>query len=822
MIYPDVLQAIGHTPLVEIRRLNPYPGVKILAKLEAKNPGGSIKDRVALAMIEAAERAGELTPGKTVIEATSGNTGIGLAMVCAVKGYPLRLLMASTASRERRQIMLAYGAEIQLTPGHLSTDGAIEEAYRMAREEGDKYVLMDQFNNPASIDAHYHGTGPEIWEQTNGQVTHVVATLGTSGTIMGIAKRLRELSDTAKVIALEPHPSHKLQGLKNMHASYPPGIFDRRGPHEIRPVEDEPSFEMCRRLAREEGLFVGMSAGAAMAGAVELAGELHAKGEPGLIVVIFPDGGERYLSTPLFAPPPARGLRLFDVAAGKRAMLATETVGEAPAAGLFTLGPALDRLDEVDAWRRVILMDMMTARLRRAGREARAVVSLADMDDNALHAARDATLPREEYARRALDYAHALGKTLGVGETLSFRLAGDSAETGLAICRKLLAKGAAYEKLRSVYFDVLRAPDYGAMSSVDLDKLSLGKTVDLDEYAKDNPKDFTLLKRASLQDLKTGDCMKTEWGNVRPSWFLQHAAVAVDSLDQVSVFLASEAHSFPHLENFRAILAIGRGVAPEAWLLCGRAHAEDKDATGQEPPQATAHGGSHEPAGAGTVAAASAFFADGQETSSSAVGEATIRPGVKRLLEAMPPQALRMWLLSTAYRKPLVISEQSLAMWRKNQARTQHAAGELVLAAGDAPPPSQPGDVAGTLLQALDDAVDDDLSLHDFWPALFAFCRSAVTRIKNDAMPPEEAADCWRALREVDAVLRMLDHDALPLPRSQWPPEAAALAAQRETARAAKDFAKADALRGELAALGFDVEDAPGGARLVPRRREEA
>ena len=175
----DILRLVGHTPLVEIRRLNPYANVKIMAKIESMNPGGSIKDRVAVAMIEAAEETGQLNPDKVIIEATSGNTGIGLAMVAAVKGYKMMLIMPDSASEERKRIMRGYGAEIRLTPGRLGTDGAIELAYRLAREEPQKYVLMDQFNNPASIAAHYNGTGLEIWEQTGGAVTHAVATLGT-------------------------------------------------------------------------------------------------------------------------------------------------------------------------------------------------------------------------------------------------------------------------------------------------------------------------------------------------------------------------------------------------------------------------------------------------------------------------------------------------------------------------------------------------------------------------------------------------------------------------------------------------------------------
>ncbi|TVM36455.1 cysteine synthase [Oceanidesulfovibrio marinus] len=764
VINADVLQAIGNTPLVTINRMNPNPRVKILAKLEGKNPGGSIKDRVGLALIEAAEKSGELVPGKIVIEATSGNTGIGLAMVCAVKGYPLRLLMASTASRERKQILLAYGASIQLTPGHLSTDGAIEEAYRMAREEPDKYVLMDQFNNRASIDAHYYGTGLEIWEQTGGEVTHVVATLGTSGTVMGITKRLKEMNPATKMIALEPRPGHKIQGLKNMHASYPPGIFDRHVPDEIRPVDDEESFEACRRLAREEGLLVGMSSGAAMAGAMRLAKEL----DSGTIVVLFPDGGERYLSTPLFAPPPERGVRVFDLARGESTIVATETMGEAPTAGFFTIGPALDRLGDLDAWRRILSLDLMTRYLNGQGRKAKAVVSLADLDDSALKAARAAGLSRKEHAGRALDQVKELAARLGVSDAVSFHLAGNHQETALDICRKLLAKGAAYEKLRSVYFDVLRYADYGRMTSMDLEKISLGKTVDLAEYAKDNPKDFTLLKRASLEDLKHDDIVKTEWGNVRPSWFLQHAAVAADTLGEIAGFMASEAHVFPHLENFRAILAIGRSLEPGAWLVANHVTSE--------------------------------------------IGGAELAD----LLRDAPARLVRMWYLSTSYRKPLSLSDKSFAMWKRNHAKVLHAAGDLHLAADGAKPLADTPKAAAALEAALGESLEDDLSLHRFWPELFSFCRTAAQLGAHGAMNPAEAASMENALLDVDAVLGVLGENSLPLPATKWPAEVAALVAEREQARQDKDFGKADELRDILRSKGYEVEDAPQGTRLFP------
>ena len=306
-LFEGVLKTIGNTPLVEIRKLNPNKNVKIYAKLESFNPGGSVKDRPALYMIERAEERGELTHDRIILEATSGNTGIGLAMVAAAKGYRLCLTLSESASEERKKILKALGAELRFTPAALGTDGAIEEAYSIMRENPDKYFLVDQFNNEDNIAAHYHGTAVEIWQQTGGKVTLLVATLGTSGTAMGCARRLKEYNPDIRIVGVEPYMGHKIQGLKNMKESYRPGIFDKSRLDEKVNILDEDAYEMARRLLREEGIFAGMSCGAAMHVAVEKAKEL----KEGLIVVILPDSAERYLSTELFADKEKSTLRFL-------------------------------------------------------------------------------------------------------------------------------------------------------------------------------------------------------------------------------------------------------------------------------------------------------------------------------------------------------------------------------------------------------------------------------------------------------------------------------------------------------------------------------
>jgi len=292
----DILEAIGNTPLVALRRLSPGPGVTILGKLEGCNPGGSVKDRAAYYMVQRAEMAGELTPGKTILEATSGNTGIALAMIGAAKGYPVKLVIPGCVSTERLRILEAFGAEVVLTPAGEGTDGAIRKAQEIFRGEPDKYFMPDQFSNGYNILAHYETTAPEILAQTNGSLDVVVAGMGTTGTIMGIARYLRERKPQVKIVGVEPVKGHAIQGLKNMEESIVPPIYDPALLDEKITVNDDEAFEMARLLATREGVFVGMSGGAAVAGALKVARQVRG----GVIVVILPDRGDRYLSTTLF------------------------------------------------------------------------------------------------------------------------------------------------------------------------------------------------------------------------------------------------------------------------------------------------------------------------------------------------------------------------------------------------------------------------------------------------------------------------------------------------------------------------------------------
>jgi S-sulfo-L-cysteine synthase (O-acetyl-L-serine-dependent) len=293
----NVLELIGNTPLVRINRLNPNPNAIIYAKLEGNNPGGSIKDRIALRMIEQAEREGKLCNGKTIIEPTSGNTGIGLAMVSVVKGYAIEIVMSEAVSLERRKILQAYGAKLTLTPAELGTDGAILKAHELVKNNPDKYFMPDQFSNEYNKIAHYETTAREIIRQTDGKINHFVSAIGTSGTIMGVGKYLREFNPHITISCAHPVKGHYIQGLKNMEEAIVPSIYNPTKIDNQIMVDTKDAFEMTRKLARLEGIFSGMSSGAAMIAAIEIARKAK---ENEIIVVIFPDRGDRYLSTSLF------------------------------------------------------------------------------------------------------------------------------------------------------------------------------------------------------------------------------------------------------------------------------------------------------------------------------------------------------------------------------------------------------------------------------------------------------------------------------------------------------------------------------------------
>jgi len=762
----SILELIGETPIVRLNKLNPDPRVEVYVKLEYFNPGGSIKDRPALAMIEAAEASGELTPGKTVIEATSGNTGIGLAMVCAVKGYRLVLAMSESASEERKRILRALGAEILLTPAHLGTDGAIEEVYRMARENPDAYFLVDQFNNPHNPASH-KSTAREIWEQTEGQVTHVVATMGTTGTLMGLARYLKGYRSSIKIIGVEPYLGHALQGLKNLKESYVPGIFVKGLADDIVNVEDEEAFETARRLAKEEGLFLGMSSGAAVAAALRLAREL----ERGLIVAIAPDGGERYLSTQLFAEKEIPTLRVYNTLTRAKEAFEPLRAGEAT---LFVDGPALNAHISLEVARRLVLADLLQRYLRFRGFKVKKLVSLIDLDDRAIAGAEAAGQDlaaftghfREEFFRDL--------QSLRIDTGGLFPLASEHVDDMIGLTRRLLERGYAYEKLRSVYFDIARFKDYGHLSGVDLSKIRVGKTVDLDDYAKENPRDFTLLKRAKLGELKKGLCFTTPWGKVRPSWHLECAAMAVKLLGTSADFhVGSIASLFPHEENENALFAAATGKPLARFWLHGER-----------------------------------VLREGRPLREA--GEVTVRD---LLQQGYKGEDIRFFLLGTHYRKPLSFSLASLKAAARSRARLDHFLTRLTtVTAGEDTGLKQAEEKLFQVKKEVTQALDDDLNISRALSALFNLVGAINGDLDRGNLGQKGAHAVLTRMAEIDDLLGVMN-----FPEASHDAHIEARLAEREAARRRQDWDTADAIRAQLAAQGIEVIDTPAGPRW--RRR---
>ena len=763
----NIIELIGNTPLVELRRLNPADGrVQLYGKLESSNPGGSIKDRVALSMVEAGERSGELTHDKILLEATSGNTGIGMAMMCAAKRYRCQLIMPESASIERRLIMQAYGAEIILTPAKRKTDGAIEKAYALAREFPERYFLADQFNNPANWQAHYKTTAPEIWAQTEGRVTDIVTTLGTSGTAMGLSRWFREHHPEVRVIAVEPYPGHKIQGLKNMKESYRPGIFDKTLPHAIVNVADEDAFSAARRLAAEEGVFAGMSSGAALFAAIERAREL----DSGCIVAILPDGGERYLSTTLFKPqqqaePEVSQLKLFNTMSRRKEVFRPLHPDRVT---LYACGPTAFTSPNLAHCRRFIVADLIGRALRFCGYTVASYMNFTDLDDNTIAGAIAANEDLRDFTGRYIAEFKQAAETLGVEPAAGHPLASEHVADMIEIAHTLIHKGYAYEKLGSIYFDISKFKKYGQLSGIDLRKIKLGQTVDLDNYEKENPRDFTLLKRSTLAELKTGLFYETDWGNARPGWHIECSAMATRYLGEtIDIHTASQDLMFPHHENEIAIAEAltGKPLA-NYWLHSGQ------------------------------------LLRDGRKMAGDTGNVVTLQEVLDR---GYTGREVRFMLLGVYYRKPLPFSFRRLNAARTALRRIDEFTRKLLCLPAGLPHPDIAAYVS-ELEKVFTDAIHDDLNISGAIGALFHFIKHVNPIVQEGQLDTEQKNDVLEALRQVNTVLGVLRLEQCPLT-----PEIDRLIRLRERARQLKDWTAADSAREELLRKGVTIHDTASG-----------
>jgi cysteinyl-tRNA synthetase len=632
----------------------------------------------------------------------------------------------------------------------MGTDGAIEEAYRLARENPEKYFLTDQFNNPANWRAHYETTAVEIWEQTAGQVSAVVVALGTSGTLMGIQRRLKEFNPRIHMVGVEPYLGHKIQGLKNMMESYRPEIFDKKRLDRKINIDDDRAFDMTRQLAKKEGLLVGMSSGAAMAAACDVVDTLEA----GVVVVIFPDGGERYLSTPVFTMPACSGMDLFNTMSGQKEPF-TPLIPDK--VRMYTCGPTVAAPLHAGQYRRFVFSDLLGRYLKSKGFSVRRIVNITDLDDRTIQGSLASGDDLKTFTDKNIAQFKRDLEILGIEPADRFPRTSEHIPEMIQLAERLVDKGYAYEKLRSLYFNIARFSGYGDLSGVDIGKIRIGATVDLDEYEKDNPKDFTLLKRSKLSELRRGIKVRTPWGNTRPSLHLQCAAMAMKHLgDSFDIHTGSRELVFPHHENECAIAGAVTGQPLAKYWL----HSE----------QVIMANGTH--------------------------------PTLSELIDkGFSGREIRYWLLSSHYRKPLVFSLDALANARRSLARIDHCIGmlqDIRTIRNDV----KIDQLLYDLRHGFSAAMDDDLNSSTALGSIFKVIRQINTLNNKNLLGKIAATQILERFKKINNVLNIFG-GIYPVDD----PHIQRLIREQKKARLAHDFARADAIRDQLRTMGVQIRD---------------
>jgi cysteinyl-tRNA synthetase len=555
---------------------------------------------------------------------------------------------------------------------------------------------------------------------------------------------------------VEPYLGHKIQGLKNMKEAYCPEIFEKDRLDQKLNVDDEAAYEMARRLAKEEGIFVGMSSGAAMVGACRVAAKMAA----GTLVVLFPDNGERYLSTSLFAVHEEVTLKLFNSLSRKKEVFEPRILGKV---GVYSCGPTAHARIHLGEMRRIVFADLLCRYLEYRGYAVNHLTDINDLDDKAISGSQKANVGLKEFTEANISQFKEDLSLLGITPTNPYVQASEHVDDMVALGEKLVEKGFAYEKLRSLYFNISRLDDYGRLSGIDINKIKVGATVDLDDYEKQNPRDFTLFKRSKLSELKRGIFVKTRWGSVRPSWHIKSAAMSMKYLGECfDIHTSSRDLIFPHHENENAIAAAitGKPLA-KFWVHCDR------------------------------------VLIDGKKLDEKSA-ELTM---VDLMNMGYSGRVIRFWLLSSHYHKPISFSKERLDNAQRAVERLDQCMSNLRNV--------KQGQSYAELEQLLYDlkigfssALDDDLNISAALATIFTIVKKINTLILKKQLHSRDASKIVDGFRSIDAVLNIFNFF------DQYSdPEVQRLLNQRDKARSEKNWDRADEIRDELKSRGIIVQD---------------
>jgi cysteinyl-tRNA synthetase len=573
---------------------------------------------------------------------------------------------------------------------------------------------------------------------------------------MGASRRLKEFNPAVEIVGVEPYLGHKIQGLKNMKEAYFPEIYQKQRLDRKVNIDDEEAFEMARRLAKIEGLFVGMSSGAAMAVALKEAERLTT----GAVVVILPDGGERYLSTALFAVRDEIGLKLFNTLSKRKEPFEPGIAGKV---SIYSYGPSAHARMHLGEMRRYVFVDQLCRYLEYRGYQVQHIMNITDLDDKTIQVSENSGLSLDQFAEAHIQEFKKDITVLGIKPAQRYPRAGEHLDDMVSLSQRLLNKGFAYEKLRSLYFDISRFADYGRLSGIDINKIKLGATIDLDEYEKENPRDFTLFKRSRLSELKRGIYIKTEWGNVRPSWHLQCAAMSMKYLgDSFDIYASSRELLFPHHENVNAIAAAvsGKPLA-RYWIHCDR------------------------------------ILIDGKK-----VDENDCRYDLDDLARrGYSGRLIRYWLFTSHYSRPISFSETRLNQAKRSLERIDQCIAALK-SITDGQPYAELNQLLYDIKNGFISAMDDDLNIAQAMAALFKNIKRINKLALEKKIDPPGAAQILNALRNIDTVLGFLEAEAAVVDA-----EIQRLMTLRDNARSKKNWLVADQIRDQLKALGLRVRD---------------